>query len=221
MNKKTRSKNQLPRDGTTQSGQPWLSQQDFLLNTLEQFERPLTAYAMRTLGGDLHAARDIVQHAFLQLCKQKPADIEHKLAPWLYSVCRNRIADQRKSKSYQATPLDDFDAIDFKAVDPAEQLELADVLQLIRQLISGLAESERDVIELWSHGLETIEIANILEKQPGTVRVSLHRAIKRLRQHPKISIWLERATGQVVPPDVEPPDLESASNCTFANDNKT
>ena len=54
----------------------------------------------------------------------------------------------------------------------------------------------------------------MLKQKPATVRVNLHRAIKKLKQHPDIANWLERATGQVVRPDVEPTNFGSASNCS-------
>ena len=181
------------------------SKKHFLLAALDRYERPLVGYAVRMYGGDLHSARDAVQHCFMQLCKQSPTEIEPRLAPWLYTVCRNRIIDDLKSKTRSATEsFDDFDAVDANAHDPAKQLEVEDCLQTLQKLIRFLNRSEREVVELWSRGLSANEIAEVLDKKPATVRVNLHRAIKRLKQHPNISTWLERATGQIVRPDDEP-----------------
>ena len=36
--------------------------------TFERLERPLIAYAMRLLGGNVEVARDCVQESFLRLC---------------------------------------------------------------------------------------------------------------------------------------------------------
>ena len=208
------SNGKMPRKGVTREVR-WQTQKEFVLDALERHEQPLTAYAVRLLNGDLHAARDVVQHTFMQLCKQPSGKVEPKLAPWLYTVCRNRIFDELKSKSRQETTTpSDFEAIDFQAVDPANQYEREDFLRSLRQLFACLPESERDVIELWSHGLDSAEVARVLKKNPVTVRVNLHRAIKRLKQHPTIANWLERATGQVVRPDVDQPKFGSASNCS-------
>ncbi len=175
---------------------------EFVLNALDRFERPLTEYALRIFQGDLHAARDSVQYTFMQLCRQKPEKVESKLRPWLYSVCRNHILDQLKSKRCRTTTNPkNFDAIDYRALDPAGQFELDDILTKLKSICGCLSESERSVIDLWSHGFNAIEIAELLERTPGSVRVSLHRAIKRLQKHPFITNWLERATGQVVKPD--------------------
>ena len=185
------------------------------MEALERYERPLTAYATRLFHGDLHAARDVVQHTFMQLCKQQPCQVGPKLAPWLYTVCRNRVLDELKSKSRRETakPLN-FDAVDVRAVEPGSQYEREDFLRNLRRLFACLREPERDVIELWSHGFDSTESSNMLKQKPATVRVNLHRAIKRLKQHPTIANWLERATGQVVRPDVDQPKFGSASNCS-------
>ena len=202
-----------PPESTKPDSKP--THKEFLLDALDRFERPLTAYAKRLLAGDEHAARDIVQHTFLQLCKQPPQTVANKLAPWLYTVCRNRILDELKSNSRQSTSsLTGFDTIDANAFDPAKQFEVDEFLQNLRKLFQGLPQPECEVIELWSHGLDATEIADILKKNQGSVRVNLHRAIKRLKQHPEIANWLERATGQVVRPDVgQPKKSVPAANC--------
>ena len=197
------------------------TRKQFVLTALDRYERPLTAYALRLTDGDLHRARDAVQHAYMQLCRQPVQRVKPKLASWLYTVCRNQIFDERKSSFRQKSSPVSFDAIDQKATDPADHLEIDDFLQSLKGLFCCLHQSEREVIELWSQGLEVKEISEILDKKPGTVRVNLHRAIKRLRQHPQVTKWLERATGQVVGPDASqcadaadspPPALRAASN---------
>ena len=170
----------------------------FVLQALEQFEKKLTAYARRLCNGDLHAARDVVQHAFLQLCRQDPEKVRHKTGPWLYTVCRNRIFDESKSKRHRpvATP-DDFDAADHKTTDPASQFEREDFLLYVRDQFKAFPPHEQEAIELWSHGFKSSEIADILKKKTGTVRVNLFRAMQRLKRNPEVKTWLERATGQV------------------------
>lgn len=196
------------------------ARKQFLLKALDRYERPLTAYAMRLTDGDLHRARDAVQHAYMQLCKQTVEDVKTKLAPWLFTVCRNQIFDDHKSSFRQKSSQVDFDTIDQTATDPADHLEIDEILQHLKGLFCCLCESEREVIELWSQGFDAIEVGDILDKKPATVRVHLHRAIKRLRQHPQVTKWLERATGHVVGPDVShtpktterpPPGMRSAS----------
>ena len=173
-------------------------QQHFVLRAFDQHERSLTAYAVRLYRGDLHAARDAVQHTFLKLVQQNSEKVEHKIAPWLFTVCRNWVIDDLRRRAKSANkPNHHFDMVDGAATDPAANAEQADLLQRIYERIETLDDPLREVMELWSHGLATKEIAEVLDQKPGTVRVNLHRSIKRLRQDPLISNWLERATGQV------------------------
>lgn len=177
-----------------------LSRKTFLMDAFDRYERQLTAYALKFYGGprgNLHAARDAVQFTFMKLCQQSPDQIADKLAPWLYTVCRNRIFDDLKA-SQKRPQLDSSLAsrLDSNLTDPAEQFEIDDFLQRLPQLLESLNAGEKEVVELWSHGLKPGEIADVIDKPPGTVRVTLHRGIKKLQQHPEVSPWLERATGQ-------------------------
>lgn len=179
------------------------SRKRFVMEAFERYERQLTAYALRFFGGpggNLHAARDAVQFTFLKLCQQRPEKISDKLAPWLYTVCRNRIFDELKANKKRPQLSEErATQIDSSMPDPAEQLEIDDFLDRLPQLIDGLAKAEKEVVELWASGLKPAEIAEVIDKKSGNVRVTLHRAIKKLQQHPEVSHWLERATGQSEP----------------------
>lgn len=175
-----------------------VDQQSFVLAAFDRYEPALTLYASRLYGGDLHAARDAVQQTFMKLVQEPIEQVRHKVAPWLYTVCRNWVLDDLRRKARQAKPLkSDFDPVDRTAHDPAELLQRQEFLDRIQQQILFLPEAQRDAMELWSHGFAPGEIAEVLQRPPGTVRVHLHRAIKRLQNDPKLSSWLARATGQV------------------------
>jgi len=176
------------------------ARKQFVMDAFDRHERKLTAYALRLYGGrdgNLAAARDAVQFTFMKLCQQSPDRIAERLAPWLYTVCRNRIFDDLKS-SKRRPQLGEERAtqIHSGSLDPSSQLEIDDFLQRLPQLLDGLSEKEREVVELWSQGLKPKEIAEVIDKPPGNVRVTLHRGIKKLQKHPEVSPWLERATGQ-------------------------
>jgi len=187
----------MPKHDTRPISGP-VDQQTFVLAAFDRYEPRLTLYASRLYGGDLHAARDAIQQTFMKLVQQPVEQVAHKVGPWLYTVCRNWVLDDLRRKSRQAKPLrSDFDPIDQTAADPAELLQRQEFLDRIQQQIRTLPEAQRDVMELWTHGLNTREIAEVLDRDAGTVRVHLHRSIKRLRRDPELSTWLARATGQV------------------------
>lgn len=173
---------------------------EFVIDAFDRYERQLTAYALKIFGGspgNLHAARDAVQFTFMKLCQQSPIQIADRLAPWLYTVCRNRVFDELKTRQ-KRPQLNGVDKsrIDSGSPDPAKQLEIDDFLDRLPELLRTLSDGEREVIELWTQGLKPAEIASVTEKSAGSVRVLLHRGIKKLQQHPEVTHWLERATGQ-------------------------
>lgn len=161
----------------------------FLLAALDQYEVKLTAYANRLLQGDLDQARDVVQFAFLKLCEQNLECIRPKLAAWLYTVVRNRIFDHRRLARSTNQTLD-FECHDPGADDPAERVQRVEFLKNLRGLMLELPQVQREVIDLWSHGFSSTEIAEITHTSAGAVRVSLHRGLKTLKQHPSVVAWL-------------------------------
>mgnify|MGYP002626610064 CR=1 FL=1 len=74
----------------------------WVIAALEQHEQRLVRFAVRLLG-DEETARDVVQHAFLQLCRQ-PLGKANELgtgeavARWLFCVIRRRAYDLFRRK---------------------------------------------------------------------------------------------------------------------------
>ena len=78
-----------------------------LQDAVARYHRPLVAYAMSRTG-NLERARDAAQDTLLKLCQQSSdkleQDIQPRLAPWLFTVCRNQVIDlHRKEQRMTAT----------------------------------------------------------------------------------------------------------------------
>lgn len=194
--------NETPGDGTPLEGARldrslWDEHRNRVLAAIGQHELSLTRYAAR-LTGDEHAARDVVQHVFLQLCDKPPTAKNGQLAGWLFSVCHNRAMDYRrqsvKASSLETVPADTLGTSDLNRgglhrggeVDPAEKAEADDTVDLLRSVIDTLPDQQRLVINLWSAGFCYREIAAALDTSEGSVRVAAHRAWQTVRQHPKV-----------------------------------
>ena len=74
--------------------------------------------------------------------------------------------------------------------DPAFRAEEADLSGLLRRLITRLPASQREAVDLWSEGFTYGEIARIVERHEGHVRVLVHRGLKALREHPEVQVLL-------------------------------
>ena len=170
---------------------------NFVLAAFDRYQARLTSYAVQRCHGDIHAARDSVQHTFMQLCKQKQEQVQENTAAWLYATCRNRIIDDFRRRENQNGSLPpEWDTTDPSAIDPAVVCERNELLIRLKAFVRQLPDDQRDVVDLWCHGFVSSEIATITDQKAGSVRVKLHRAIKKLQEHPEVSNWLERATGQ-------------------------
>ena len=156
---------------------------DWIGEVLEEYQAGLIRYAMR-ITGDLEKARDVVQDTFLQLCKQEPARIKGHLAPWLYTVCRNRALDVQRKES-RMTVLQEVDG--FMAVDPAQsparQVETREMVTEVLGALNQLTPNQQEVIRLkFQAGLSYREIGQITGLSTSNVGFQIHTGIKKLRQ---------------------------------------
>jgi RNA polymerase sigma-70 factor (ECF subfamily) len=162
------------------------SRQAWLLAAVSQYEQRLVRFAT-ALVRDEQAARDVVQHAFLELCRRSPADIGGHLAQWLFTACRNKAIDvlrqRRRTVSFPDNAAGDlFDG----GLSPDELCEQADLGRKLLSLVDRLPDSQRECVLLWLEGWTGGEIGDITGRTHGTVRVHLHKAFTSLRQHPDV-----------------------------------
>ena len=155
----------------------------WVLSVVDEYEVRLTRFAARLLG-DEEGARDVVQHAFLRLCDQSPGELHHRVAQWLFTVCRNRAVDILRSRG-RTTSLEKVDARASVACDqdPAAAVERQELYARLNALVAGLPSSQREAVDLWTEGFTYGQIAEIAGRSEGNVRVLVHRALKTLRRH--------------------------------------
>lgn len=149
---------------------------------VDRFERPLTLYAARLLG-DADAARDVVQEAFLRLCRQDRAEIEPRLAEWLFTVCRNRALDVLRKES-RMTQLSTEQVGGRSSADPAppDVAERKESAAEALRLLDALPPNQRDVIRLkFQNGFSYQEISRISGHSVSNVGYLIHVGLKTLR----------------------------------------
>ena len=155
---------------------------DWVRQALEQHGSALHRYAA-SITGDDDTARDVVQDTFLRLCDAGPADLDGRLAPWLFTVCRNRALDLRR-RSQRMKPLADEDLARQASPEPspADAAEQDDALTLVRRLLAALPPNQQEVVRLkFQAGLSYEEISRVTSLSVGTVGFLLHTALKTLR----------------------------------------
>lgn len=153
-----------------------------MADALERYERPLLRYATR-FAGDPERARDVVQDTFLRLCEADPAVVDSHLAPWLYTVCRNRALDVRK-KEARMTPMADtaWKAEPAPGPSPGDQAQGHEARGLVLDAVHALPERQQEAFRLkFQDGLSYREISDVMGVSLGTVSNWITTALLTLR----------------------------------------
>lgn len=151
------------------------------VEALERFERPLLAYARR-FTGDLDAARDLVQDAFLKLCEQPLASDDPRLGPWLFRVCRNRAID-RLRKEGPVHLWEEPDRMPDTAFDTERDAETRDEAARLAESLRALPPRQGEAVWLKFRGdLSYRQIAEVMDESVSNVGFLLHTAIQDLRR---------------------------------------
>lgn len=132
-------------------------------------------------------AQDITADVFLKawsyLIDEKGQEVRH-LSALLYSMARNRVIDHYRSKSHEAVPLSEH--AEETVADPHTESAKVEAMidtQLLEKHLRSLKDEYREVLVMkYLDELDTAEIAKILGKSHGNVRVLLHRALEAVRE---------------------------------------
>jgi len=155
------------------------SHEDWITEAVERYGRPLTQYA-RGLLGDADRARDVVQDTFIRLCDQRRERVDSRLAPWLFTVCRNRAMDVLR-KERRMTPLTESIDATLAADPPGAPPEAA--AGTVAEALGRLPANQREVIRLkFLHEMSYREISKLTGLSESHVGVLIHNGIKALRR---------------------------------------
>ncbi len=144
---------------------------------IERHKAMVFRTAWRILG-EKSDAEDVTQEVFLRLYKTK----EEPTAPWIYRITVNLCLDQIRKRKPQAGE-STLEALATPQRNPEQQLDLEQKRQRLARLIARLPERERACIVLRDlEGLNSREVAEILDCTEATVRTSIHRAKEKLKQ---------------------------------------
>ena len=144
----------------------------------------LAAYLL----GDREEAEDVTQEVLIRLWRRGHEVAPEKIGPWLVRVTRNACTDavRRRGSGVRATtdsggrwPSD----ISTEAPGPEGLAHASQLGGRILEALRDLSEPHRSVVILREiQGLSYREIAEALKMPLSSVRVTLHRGRRRLRE---------------------------------------
>lgn len=171
---------------STPGGGDWATE-SWIQCAIEAHEGSLLRYAQHFVH-DLETARDVVQDTFLQLCRQNNEELRHRVAQWLFTVCRNRAIDVcRKERRMKLAPENQLadqlaEKSDVTMMHPSAAMERSEAADGLLVQISQLPDRQQEVLRLkFNAGLSYKEIADVTGLTSTNVGFILHTAISKLR----------------------------------------
>jgi RNA polymerase sigma-70 factor (ECF subfamily) len=148
--------------------------------------QPMVLRYLTVLVGD--AAEDVASETWIAVVRalDRFTGDEHNFRTWIITIARNRAMDWGRSR--QRTPLvlqeqDELDLAGTPAPDPAtlvvDSMAAVEAVDLIARHLPPL---QAEAVILRSVlGLEVPEVAAIMKKRSGAVRVLTHRGLRHLQ----------------------------------------
>ncbi len=158
--------------------------EQWMEETIQRYRQPLLAFAHSILR-DSGRAQDVVQDTFSRLWKQDSAEMVDKLAPWLFTVCRNqalktRVKEERYvyigiSNSHENLHITETSS-------PAENLDLKEQLALLATARKKLSNKRKKVLSLrYDERLSYKEISEKTGLSATHIGFILNETKRRLR----------------------------------------
>lgn len=152
------------------------------LRHYEAFKDRIYTYFWYRTGFQREVAEDCAQEVFLKAFRAFSSfDQRRAFSPWIFRIAHNHLVNYYRA-ARPSVPLDEvIESIEVSVTMGAaiaSQIEWERVLRGIHQL----SEHDRDLLLLrYVDQMSHEEIAEVVGKRPGAVRVAVHRATQKLR----------------------------------------
>lgn len=161
--------------------------QRFLEGHQESFEKLIVKYRAGAISFaqryiyDPFTAEDIVQESFAAIYVYRDRyKLDYAFKTYLFTIVRNKCIDYLRKK--RSVPMDDVGATPDHRTPEQEMIQQEDK-NIIQQKINELKEDYRTVIYLAEYEeLSYNQIADIMGKNLGQVKVLIYRARKKLKK---------------------------------------
>ncbi len=134
---------------------------------------------------DRTLAEDLTQNVFLRIIKYRASYRDGaRFQSWIYQVARNVFSDHYQAHKNKFSDFIDVDKISDNMADKSES-ELQDEKELLlHRSMAKLSEEQRELLVLTRfQQMKYEEVATIMDTTVANIKVKVHRAIIRLREH--------------------------------------
>lgn len=167
-----------------QAGRP-----DAFDEIMKRYKHRIYAYLLRSVKNYEDAEELTIEVFFKVYCALDSWKPQARFSTWLYKIAHNLSIDHHRAKSRRQTyslddeelSLDEPKAVDLRS-NPEWEAEEKDRGRMIREAIDQLSPKQRAVFMLNRYQeLQIKEITEVLGMAEGTVKIHLHRAMKKLK----------------------------------------
>jgi len=133
--------------------------------------------------GHKEVAEDLAEDVFIKVFQSLSSLAKDKsFESWLYQIARNRIIDYYRSKKL-VVPLEEVENTLEYETNVVDVVSLESQQKIFIKLLKELSAEQQVVIKLkFLEGMGNEEIASVMDKSEGAIRVIQHRAIAKLKE---------------------------------------
>jgi RNA polymerase sigma-70 factor, ECF subfamily len=151
----------------------------------ERYQKPIFNFLAR-MSMDRDTAEDLTQNVFFRMIRYRNSFKDgHKFQSWIYQVARNVFSDHyKKEKNQRRSDYSDVEKIHDKMPDGQEETEQWERERLLRLSLQRLSDEQRELLTLTRfQQMRYEEVAELMNTSVGNIKVRVHRAIQKLREH--------------------------------------
>lgn len=134
---------------------------------------------------DRALAEDLTQNVFLRLIKYRTSYREGaRFQPWIYQVARNIFSDHYQSHKNKYSDFVDVEKVSDYMPDTDDTNLTNERERLLHQSMAKLESDQRELLVLTRfQQMKYEEVALIMNTSVANIKVKVHRAIAKLREH--------------------------------------
>jgi RNA polymerase sigma-70 factor, ECF subfamily len=141
-------------------------------------------FCLSQLRGDRDRAADATQETGMRFLRQLPTFRgESQLQAWSLSIALNVVREMRRSRGFETLDPAQEEGRATRVVAAMRLVEDEEERTLMRQTLASLPDRQREAITLrFFEELSVEETATIMQCAAGTVKATVHQALRSLRE---------------------------------------
>lgn len=130
-------------------------------------------------------AEDLTQNVFLRMIKYRNSYRDgNKFHSWIYQIARNTFSDHYQMHKNRFTGFVDVEKVSESIAEKEDGIEQDERERILHKSLGLLSEEQRELLVLtrFQH-LKYEEVAILMDTTVANIKVKVHRAIQKLREH--------------------------------------